>query len=262
MRDKTAGRLQEIINYMILSGYLVKTADKFTLLRLGPRAQEALAADAEILMKVSQAKDVDKPVAAYRPVGPVLAVDRTMLDALKALRQEIAKEQGLPAFVIFHDSSLTDMCMRRPTDYAEFLGVSGVGKVKADNYGARFLEVIAQFAGKASTAVNVAKSYNAADVEISEDPVTIKVIADRINCVLMECGQSTFTGQQINDRLVAQGYLKVIQHAGKNFKVATAMGEGIGIVTEERVIREQPAFVNLFDSNAQRVVCENLGLGE
>jgi ATP-dependent DNA helicase RecQ len=70
------------------------------------------------------------------------AIDKTLFEKLKTLRKEIADEQKVPAFVVFSDASLVDMCKKLPTNRAEFLGVVGVGEVKADRYGEEFLEII------------------------------------------------------------------------------------------------------------------------
>jgi len=71
--------------------------------------------------------------------------DRALFEQLRELRLDIANEQKVPAFVILHDSSLADMCTRRPKTIDDLLKVSGIGRVKADKYGARFLQVIADF---------------------------------------------------------------------------------------------------------------------
>jgi ATP-dependent DNA helicase RecQ len=67
------------------------------------------------------------------------AIDQQLLAKLKALRTEIAREQQLPAFIVFHDSTLVDMCAKMPKTVEEFLTVSGVGAKKAELYAERFL---------------------------------------------------------------------------------------------------------------------------
>lgn len=62
---------------------------------------------------------------------------------LVALRKQISSEVKLPPFVIFHDSTLREMCRRLPADLEALRTVSGVGEAKLAKYGARFLEVIA-----------------------------------------------------------------------------------------------------------------------
>ena len=65
-----------------------------------------------------------------------------LLDALKALRLELARERGVPAYVVFHDSTLIDMARRRPRTREEFAEVSGVGAVKLEQFAEPFLTAI------------------------------------------------------------------------------------------------------------------------
>jgi len=67
--------------------------------------------------------------------------------ALKAKRLELAREQEVPPYVIFHDSTLLDIHSRRPTTLTEMAQVSGVGQAKLDKYGYVFLQVVAEQGG-------------------------------------------------------------------------------------------------------------------
>ncbi len=68
--------------------------------------------------------------------------DQELLSALYALRKQLAGSQKVPAFMVFSDATLRDMCARRPRTMDEMLAVSGVGEVKAARYGRQFLEAI------------------------------------------------------------------------------------------------------------------------
>ena len=67
-----------------------------------------------------------------------------LLAALKALRLQLAKERGVPAFVVFHDRTLIDMAQRRPRTEEEFAQVNGVGAAKLEQFAAPFLAAIAE----------------------------------------------------------------------------------------------------------------------
>ncbi|MDP9071170.1 MAG: ATP-dependent DNA helicase UvrD2, partial [Actinomycetota bacterium] len=69
--------------------------------------------------------------------------DPVVLEALKAWRAAMAKASGVPAFVIFHDSTLAAMAERRPASRAELLALPGLGPVKAERYGETLLAVLA-----------------------------------------------------------------------------------------------------------------------
>mgnify|MGYP001517810470 len=60
-------------------------------------------------------------------------------------RRGIAQEQGVPAYIVFSNATLLDMAAKRPGSMQELLEVSGVGHVKAERYGAAFLNEIRQF---------------------------------------------------------------------------------------------------------------------
>ena len=75
------------------------------------------------------------------------AKDRTLFDALKRRRSELARAQGVPAYVVFPDRSLLDMVRRRPQSPGDLRGVHGVGAAKLARYGDAFLEVIRQHPG-------------------------------------------------------------------------------------------------------------------
>jgi ATP-dependent DNA helicase RecQ len=93
-------------------------------------------------------KSARRPNAARsEPVAqedaPVLTgADEALLARLRDLRRTISREEQVPAYVVFPDRTLAEMAVRRPTS-AQALGqIRGVGPVKIDKYGERFLEVL------------------------------------------------------------------------------------------------------------------------
>jgi ATP-dependent DNA helicase RecQ len=85
------------------------------------------------------------PRAAARPVADELdGATRALFDALRAHRLRLAREQGVPPYVIASDRSLRDLAMLRPRSRSELLLVHGIGPAKADKYGEGFLEVVAR----------------------------------------------------------------------------------------------------------------------
>src|SRR5947209_9674888 len=87
---------------------------------------------------------------AARPSGvlPVLeGADPTLFEALKSWRAAAAKRSGVPAYVIFHDTTLAALAQAKPRDRGGLLAVPGLGPVKAERYGD---DVLAVLAGTAS----------------------------------------------------------------------------------------------------------------
>jgi ATP-dependent DNA helicase RecQ len=81
----------------------------------------------------------DKPEPATLP-DP----DLSLFDRLRALRKEIARERGVPPYVVFSDATLLEMASVRPRTNAQMLGISGVGPTKLEHYGERFLKALAE----------------------------------------------------------------------------------------------------------------------
>ena len=69
-------------------------------------------------------------------------IDVTLWEALRDRRRELAEEQGVPPYVIFHDRTLQEMCTVLPQSLSQFGRITGVGERKLEKYGASFLQVI------------------------------------------------------------------------------------------------------------------------
>ena len=74
--------------------------------------------------------------------------DGALFQKLRARRRELAREQKVAPFIIFHDSTLLKMAEERPTTITEFSQLPGVGQNKLDRYANSFLEVILREDGK------------------------------------------------------------------------------------------------------------------
>ena len=78
-------------------------------------------------------KDIIKPTKYLNE--ELSTDDNILLNKLKSLRLDIAKKQNLPAFTIFHDSTLIQMSQRRPKNEIDMLEIDGVGPTKLKKYG-------------------------------------------------------------------------------------------------------------------------------
>jgi ATP-dependent DNA helicase RecQ len=70
------------------------------------------------------------------------AADGVLLERLRTLRRSIAKEEQVPAYVVFPDRTLAEIAVRRPSTTAALAGIRGVGPTKLDRYGERFLALV------------------------------------------------------------------------------------------------------------------------
>lgn len=69
--------------------------------------------------------------------------DQPVFEALRELRTRLAREQNVPPYVIFHDSTLRQIATRRPADAGELAGIAGIGGGKLARYGALVLDAVA-----------------------------------------------------------------------------------------------------------------------
>jgi ATP-dependent DNA helicase RecQ len=90
------------------------------------------------------------PTLAVRTV--VEDVDFDLREYLRDWRRVAAKQQGVPAFVVMHDSSLDEVCRRRPGSIPELLRISGFGEHKAALYGPQIFQALERFRGGARAA--------------------------------------------------------------------------------------------------------------
>ena len=73
--------------------------------------------------------------------------DGLLADYLREWRRTIARENKIPAYIVLHDSTLEQLCRRRPATFAELQQVPGIGERKADVYGAAILQALRNYAG-------------------------------------------------------------------------------------------------------------------
>jgi ATP-dependent DNA helicase RecQ len=72
-------------------------------------------------------------------------VDQALREYLRQWRRDTAREQGTPAFVVMHDSTLDEVCQKRPTSIPELLRITGFGQRKAEMYGPQLFAVLARY---------------------------------------------------------------------------------------------------------------------
>ena len=116
-------------------------------LMLGPAARPLLKGEGELSLIAQPPREgrrrkgasTGSSSAALNPMGDPL------FDALRTLRRDLAKEAGVPPYVIFHDAVLREIAARRPARRSELAQIGGVGTKKLDAYADAFLAVVRQF---------------------------------------------------------------------------------------------------------------------
>jgi ATP-dependent DNA helicase RecQ len=116
-------------------------ADPYGGLSFGPAAKPILRGEENLELVLPPAR----PARKRRERGADLPHD-PLFEALRARRRDLAKEAGVPPYVIFHDSTLREMAELRPETLHALSRVSGVGQAKLERYGDAFVEVVRGFA--------------------------------------------------------------------------------------------------------------------
>jgi ATP-dependent DNA helicase RecQ len=175
MADTGVHRIRTILDYLISLGYLVLEGDEYPVVRLSPRFREIVAGKTPLFMMLPRetggdaGRDLSPGAARFgpskaapspggRPSLPAKAPPKTILvkagtaepgsldealfAKLKDLRTRLSQEAQVPAYIVFSDASLRDMCRKRPLNRGQFLNVSGVGSAKLEKYGDLFIRLI------------------------------------------------------------------------------------------------------------------------
>lgn len=148
MADQSAQRVRYLLDALANAGYVGVTDGSYPCVFVTPEGRDWLLRTREpFWLKVPKRlprESVKKEASAGRVYGRVTSaeVDAALLESLRALRTRIATEEGVPAYIVFSNATLADMAAKRPQTLDEFLDVSGVGRVKAERYGAQFLAVL------------------------------------------------------------------------------------------------------------------------
>ncbi|MEH7437742.1 DNA helicase RecQ [Neobacillus drentensis] len=132
MKDKSAKDVSDFIEFLISQELIAIEQGQFPTLFVSPKGKEVLLGKQQVYRRETvQVKQVSK--------------NDPLFEVLREVRKQIAESEKVPPFVIFSDATLKDMCVKLPITNEEFLQVSGVGELKLQKYGLRFIEAILTF---------------------------------------------------------------------------------------------------------------------
>tara|TARA_B110000483_G_scaffold237322_1_gene311892 strand:- start:500 stop:2326 length:1827 start_codon:yes stop_codon:yes gene_type:complete len=135
---------QGLIRQLISSGILTVNLERFGAVQLMQKAYEVVEGREQFFARAhverSPPKTLNRDTGRNIGEGP----ETILFQSLKALRLEIAREKGVPAYVIFSDRTLEDMSIKKPKTKSDFLLVTGVGNKKLIEYYESFSELIKQ----------------------------------------------------------------------------------------------------------------------
>jgi ATP-dependent DNA helicase RecQ len=130
----------------LLNNFLAKDIDQYGLLHLTKSGNSFIDNPYSIRFVLNREMGpMDEDESEDGPKQAGGALDTQLLQMLKDLRKKLAKQKGLPPFVIFQDPSLEEMCTHYPINTEELKQISGVGAGKALKFGAPFVDLINKY---------------------------------------------------------------------------------------------------------------------
>jgi ATP-dependent DNA helicase RecQ len=198
-----------------------------------------------------------------------------LFEALRQVRTRLAKEEGMPPYIIFSDKTLTDMCVKLPYNKEEMLGVNGVGEHKYDKYGQPFIDAILEFTNgskqplsyepivetppQKSNNLRVKKTDFYLTDEIQQGMkhdgiVTISQFVEHLNELRDEKRMKRLAAVHLTSKLKEDGYLEERFNPllGRNVTVVADRGLPIGMSMDKRISEKGNEYeVVMYDEEAQ-----------
>ena len=134
-----ANQWRSVFRQLVARGYFSVDLEGYGSLKLEPKCRALLKGEERIDLR----RELKQAAAKKQTRTPLPAdIDVGLWEALRDCRRTLAEDQGVPPYVIFHDSTLREMCAHRPASLEAFGQLSGVGERKLEKYGEAFLAVI------------------------------------------------------------------------------------------------------------------------
>ncbi|MCI8668652.1 MAG: DNA helicase RecQ [Lachnospiraceae bacterium] len=298
-------QLKQVINELIMREYLYVTRDKYAIVKLRREAMDILQGTSVVKIKIPKLTSkeqelADREAAANNASKKKSKWNRTsdilnsrgleLFEQLKVLRLTLAKEAGMPPYIICTDKTLIDMCIKLPFTREEMLNVNGVGENKYEKYGVRFLQVIQEFTSgnreklyyeemkdSENTEPDTAREKLGRIKNRKEDFVLteemagqvvfvpecqITALTNQLNELRDESVMKKTSGAAIMRKLKAENYLEENYEKGIWKKTVYEKGKELGIALKPQISAKGTEYeVFVFSEQAQRSIVEKL-LGE
>jgi ATP-dependent DNA helicase RecQ len=141
-KDLDARTWRSVFRQLVAASLLEVDSDAYGGLRLTDGSRQVLKGERKVMMRRESPKARERERGGQRTGLSVLPQDLALFNALRGLRAELAREQNVPAFVIFHDSTLRNIAEQRPTSIDALGRVGGIGGTKLSRYGERLVEIV------------------------------------------------------------------------------------------------------------------------
>lgn len=284
LKNRSESELRQLISRLLLDGYLYQTADKYSVIRMG-NIEPLKDPNTHVLIRTYKEKEPDRQLTkqSKRSTDILTKAGFELFDVLRKLRLSIAREEGMPPYIIFSDKTLIAMSAKTPHDRATMLSVSGVGEAKYDKYGDRFIEAIAMFLEENPDSVtSIEDNKNVSDKNVGsekkrkqhkvvfclnpddgdkftfKDSYLLSEIKDELNRITSVDNVKHIFGTDIFKLLTRKGYVEERQIDGRVVQIQTELGLSKGIVTIEKISKIGNAYtVLMYPPIVQKEIVEH-----
>ena len=265
MKDEKKKYINEMINELERMDYVRFVGAGYPIVKVTDAGWRVLRGEEKVMMIQTELLRTTSHVQKPKEEETIDDIrTRELFEALRELRAELAGRRGVPAYVIFSDAALRDMCRRLPTTDDEFLAVNGVGTTKLERYGERFMGLIRKYAREEKERPLFYMTQAEAErYEYSDDPISVSEITARIKRLIPDENRKKLKTTDITEWLLSQGMLKVEEVNSKNCKLPTYDGAKLGLSLDRRESKSgERYFVTLYNRDAQRFILDHLTLPE
>lgn len=145
--EHTSNEWRNLFRQLIAKGLLAVDVDGHGSVQLTEEARPVLKGEQSLQLRKLplRIKGSGRSSTRRKPAVEIDENDRPLWEALRELRKQLSELAGVPAYIVFNDSTLADMLHLKPRDKSEMASVSGVGDHKLEQYGDDFLDVIREY---------------------------------------------------------------------------------------------------------------------
>ena len=141
-KDKDDAYWMALLRQVMVNGLIRKDIETYGVMFITDKGKEFLKEVPSFMMTEDHSYE-EEPEDINS--ANAVAADLVLLDMLKDLRKKVAKQKGVPPFVVFQDPSLEDMALKYPITIQELTNVHGIGEGKAKKYGSEFVKLIERY---------------------------------------------------------------------------------------------------------------------
>lgn len=275
--------LKQVMQEMVMREFLHKTDDRYAVVTLTAKSGLLLNGGERFIIKTNEEQEKPQNTRKQRTSDILNSKGLELFDRLRELRLLLAKDEGMPPYIICSDKTLVDMCVKQPFTKAEMLRVSGIGENKFSKYGNEFIDAVKEFTGerKQTLSYGAPEEYTDSGIaggikpinkkEFEMMPEIAQKVAYSAECQLTKLAaqlnelrdgavMKKTSGAAIQRKLVAEGYLSERTHEKYTKYEVLEKGEQMGIKVRNMVSERGTKYdVIWLDENAQREIVRLYG---